>query len=195
MIIKYNNLIMKYEGKWLNTNVTPTPTPPTPEFEEVIIGTQTWTKTNLAIDDGGDGIYVVNNVYANGVNMGTQYYYNWAAANRVVSNISGWHLPTKDEWNTLINYVGGRRSAPKLKSTTGWTPYNNNASTDDYGFSAYPVGVIDNVGFSSAGIVTRYWFSNNPSYSAISLYYSSDLISDGGDYEDFGISIRLIKDT
>jgi len=195
MIIKYNNLIMKYEDKWLKSDVTPPPQPPIPEFEEVIIGTQTWMKTNLAIDDGGDGIYIVNNVYANGVNMGTQYYYNWEAANRVVSNINGWHLPTKDEWNTLINYAGGRRSAPKLKSTTGWTPYSTITSTDDYGFSAYPVGVIDNVGYSSAGIVTRYWFSNNPSCSAISLFYSADTISDGGDYEYFGISIRLIKDT
>ena len=56
--------------KWLTKKEAPQPT-----FDEVTIGTQTWTAFNLAIDDGGTGIYHEDNVTANGVNMGNQYYY------------------------------------------------------------------------------------------------------------------------
>jgi len=144
MIIKYNNLIMKYDDKWLNSDVTPTPPSP---FEEVTIGTQTWMKTNLAIDDGLGGIYINDNVTANGSDFGTQYYYNWWAANRVAESIEGWHLPSKAEWTTLINYVGNSTASSKLKSTYGWYTsygYYPGNGTDDYGFCILPVGVKHN---------------------------------------------------
>lgn len=52
---------------------------------------------------------------------------------------SGWHLPSKKEWNTLITAAGGETKAGKvLKSTTGWNDDGN--GTDAYGFSAIPVG-------------------------------------------------------
>jgi uncharacterized protein (TIGR02145 family) len=52
---------------------------------------------------------------------------------------SGWHLPSKKEWNTLITAAGGETKAGKaLKSTNGWNDDGN--GTDAYGFSAIPVG-------------------------------------------------------
>jgi len=52
---------------------------------------------------------------------------------------SGWHLPSKKEWNTLITAAGGETKAGKaLKSTNGWSDDGN--GTDAYGFSAIPVG-------------------------------------------------------
>ena len=52
---------------------------------------------------------------------------------------SGWHLPSRVEWETLIAVVGGDSTAGKmLKSQTGWVDCGN--GTDDFGFSALPAG-------------------------------------------------------
>lgn len=108
----------------------------------VRIGNQIWSTKNLDINDGGYGISMWNFDYWGPFNVGIQYYYTWEAAERVVANIDGWHIPTKAEWQELIAYCGGEESgAVKIKSTFGW--YTNNG-TDDYGFNAIPIGQWDN---------------------------------------------------
>ena len=64
----------------------------------VTIGNRVWMQENLAIDDGGDGIYYnkANN----------QYYYTWDAAMRVAKSIPGWHLPSAEEWNAAAEACG-----------------------------------------------------------------------------------------
>ena len=50
----------------------------------------------------------------------------------------GWHVPTKEDWETLIDFVGGKSvMGMKLKSSSGWKKGNG---TDDFGFSALPGG-------------------------------------------------------
>lgn len=52
----------------------------------------------------------------------------------------GWHLPTKEEWETLFDAVGGQSTAGKiLRSQSGWEGDSANG-TDDFGFSALPAG-------------------------------------------------------
>ena len=98
-----NGNILKINGDWLKPSSYPEPPEPEPyPFEEVTIGTQIWSKPNLDIDDGGEGIHKVDNVTAMGYNLGTQYYYTWDAAVRVCSNIVGWHLPTMDDWTVYV---------------------------------------------------------------------------------------------
>lgn len=55
----------------------------------------------------------------------------------------GWHLPTKAEWETLLNYVGETNEDidKRLKATTGWS--KSNAGTDDYSFTVIPTGYLD----------------------------------------------------
>lgn len=107
--------------------------------DTVKIGNQIWMKYNLKVDDGNGDIWKVNNVSANGLNMGTQYYYSYDAAYRVANSISGWHLPSRQEWITLFGSVGGFDvAAKKLKSTSGWK--NNGNGTNDYGFNGMPAG-------------------------------------------------------
>ena len=48
---------------------------------------------------------------------------------------SGWHVPSRDEWNTLLDYAG----ASNLLSGTG--EYGWSGSPDTYGFSAYKNGI------------------------------------------------------
>jgi len=55
----------------------------------------------------------------------------------------GWHLPSKEEWDVLLNAVGGASTAgTKLKSKSGWMNYEGKSGngTDDYGFTAIPGG-------------------------------------------------------
>jgi uncharacterized protein (TIGR02145 family) len=69
--------------------------------------------------------------------------YGWEAALKACP--AGTHLPTNEEWATLVDYVGGDSTAGiKLKSSTGWHWYGDHNiadnGTDDYGFSALPGG-------------------------------------------------------
>ena len=74
---------------------------------------------------------------------------------------SGWHLPSNTEWETLFSEVGGSSTAGKiLKSQTGWSKYHSQSGngTDDVGFSALPVGYMDNEGFFySNGKSAQFW--------------------------------------
>ena len=177
--------------KWL----TKKETPPVPQ-DEVTIGTQTWKNVNLEVDDGQGGITVANNVTANGVNMGTQYYYTWAAAVRVSNSISGWHLPSKSEWETLFSYVG-TNGGLKLCSTSGW---NDNNGTDDYGFNALPVGLSNsgNYPYGLSGDRCLFWSSTESgsnAYRAQRYDWDSDFSLSANDKSSTLISVRLIKDT
>lgn len=177
--------------KWLIKPITP-PTPPVPVFDEVTIGSQTWMSKNLAIDDGGEGIYTQTVNYGQGDVV--EYYYTWDAAVRVAASIPGWHLPTKDEWDALANAVGGIDVAgTKLKSTTGWSSGNG---TDDFGFAAFPVGFRSANGtFLGLGNYEYFWTSTVLFGDPYCRYFKTgtsmnSLIGD----KSYGYSLRLIKD-
>lgn len=80
----------------------------------VKIGEDVWMAENLAINDGGDGIY-----FSKETNM---YYYDWNAAKRIADSIPGWHLPSIGEWAVAcdnyrikpIYYIGDEDNARKL---------------------------------------------------------------------------------
>lgn len=193
----YNGQVITNNHKWLKGSDTP-PTPPGPSFDEVTIGNQTWMAKNLAIDDGGTGIYVVDDVSANGVDFGTQYYYSWTAAKRLADSIDGWHLPSENEYQTLINYVGGDNIAgKKLKSTTGW--YGGYNGTDDYGLCVLPVGYYGGSSLYYAGSETRLWTSSQlDRYEYGSVWFrwnhnDATFFSTSGD--GYSCSVRLVKDS
>lgn len=193
-IYTFNNKVLKNSAndKWLTKKEAPA-------IEEVTIGSQTWKVKNLAIDDGGTGITIVDNVTANGVNFGTQYFYTWDAAIRVANSIEGWHLPSKAEWETLAAYVGGASVAGiKLKSTTGWN--DNTNGTDDFGFTALPVGNVVDGALQDNGKLATFWIPTL-SYGLCDFSYFSNYstIKDEINYSTTnntnGYSVRLIKDT
>lgn len=99
-------------------------------YRTVTIGTQTWMAQNLNYDDANS--YCYGNKDENCSQFGRLYY----GTNHCPA---GWHLPTIDEWNILIDFVGGVSVAGKmLKSATGWNEFGN--GTDAYEFSALPAG-------------------------------------------------------
>lgn len=168
------------------------PTPPGPSFDEVTIGTQTWTSKNLDIDDGGEGITIINDVTANGVNFGTQYYYNWDAANRIANSIIGWHLPSQSEWIRLKNYLNNDTTS--VKSTSGW---NNNNGTNTTGLNILPLGLVEvstnrNLG-KNANLWTTTTYDSNSSYQYM-LYDAPSVFNTGRLANSYYLSVRLIKD-
>jgi uncharacterized protein (TIGR02145 family) len=117
--------------------------------------------------------------------------YDWATAKAVCP--SNWHLPTKDDWDTLINNVGGSDTAGKhLKSTSGWN------GLDTYGFSALPGGYrVTDGRFLNAGGSGNWWSASEyvagRAYYWV-MYYNGD--NAGWDVNELsaGFSVRCVQD-
>ena len=66
----------------------------------------------------------------------------------------GWHLPSKEEFEQLVQFVGGKGLAgKKLKSAEGWSEISGVDGTDDYGFAILPGGYIERVALPVDGYV------------------------------------------
>lgn len=111
-------------------------------YKTVTIGSQTWMAENLAYET----IYAFeyDDTYFDDFESGL--FYDWEDAvsggpdyGDVCPN--GWHLPSKNEWSQLIDFVGGRESAFNLKSKNYWE-YESGVTkgTDKFGFTAFPAG-------------------------------------------------------
>ena len=77
----------------------------------------------------------------------------------------GWHLPSKEEWEILLDEVGGISEAGKvLKSQKGWdSKYIHGNGLDEVGFSALPTFYL-----SGAGQSTGFWSSTQ--YNTENVY-------------------------
>jgi len=101
-------------------------------YRTVKIGNQTWMAENLAYAAKGSKCY--DNDPENGKKYGRLY--NWETA--LKASPEGWNLPSKEEWDTLLNFAGGAEIAGKnLKAASGWN------GMDVYGFAALPGGCGD----------------------------------------------------
>ncbi|MDR0331404.1 MAG: fibrobacter succinogenes major paralogous domain-containing protein [Chitinispirillales bacterium] len=103
------------------------------EYRTVQIGGQTWMAENLSYETGTSWCY--DNNESNCAKYGRLYDWETAAS----ACPSGWRLPSRDEWNALIETAGGENVAgAKLKSKSGWK--GSGKGTDNFGFSALPGG-------------------------------------------------------
>ena len=105
----------------------------------------------------------------------------------------GFHIPTSDEWNTLIKSVGGKKVGGKKIKVA------KENGTDDFHFAGLGGGHRDFMGF---GASTSYWWTSTPNPNAMpgidSAYAASigkedDDISIGAMSMNFGNNIRCIK--
>jgi len=167
-----------------------TPQPDNPEtitdfdgniYHTVTIGDQVWMVENLKVIHfrNGDPIHsssqsafcsnydpqYVN--YKNNPSFGDKYgrLYNWSAATDSRSICpDGWHTPSKDEWETLIGYLGGTDVAGiKLKEagTSHWK--KDVGATNESGFTALPFGYLYPAGncmFIPHGNAATWWTSS-----------------------------------
>lgn len=131
------------------------------------------------------------------------YHYNWYAVNdpRGIAPI-GWHVPTKEDWDVLISYIGGWEIAGgKLKELgiLNWASPNTGA-TDEFGFNAKPAGYIS-VNFQACQTGTaEFWSStsmdapNDLLAYNYRLLYDQAYISANSTTKTVGQSLRYIKD-
>lgn len=185
-LFKIGNKILKIGNKIVT--VSDSPVPP---VDYVTIGDQIWKSKNLAIDDGGTGIYTQTVNYGQGDVL--EYYYTWDAAVRVAGLVQGWHLPSRDEWGILAHAVGSSEGT-KLKSTYGWTSGNG---TDDYGFSAFPAGMCFSGAFYSVGTIVNFWtsYASSSFVAAARGFDQYSSITADNYYTMYSFSVRLIKDS
>lgn len=132
-------------------------------YKTMKIGTQIWMAENLNYN-ASDSRYYENNP-ANGDKYGRLY--DWKAAKEACP--PGWHLPSNEEWQTLIDFAGGEKVAgKKLKAKSGWYNYCN--GTDEFGFSALSGGYGGSDGnFSYIGDLGYWWSATE--FSSYSAYY------------------------
>jgi len=168
-------------------------------YKIVKIGNQIWMAENLNYTAKGSKCR--NSNPAKPDEYGRLY--DWETA--MESCPEGWHLPSDDEWQTLIDFTGGQEAAgKKLKAKSGWAEPCN--GTDDYGFSALPGGGIRNSfglleGTGNAG----YWWTSTEdargyayvryisSFNKVSLHRFNNAVTKLNDLKSNMYSVRCVK--
>ena len=114
---------------------------------------------------------------------------------------TGWHVPSYGEWNTLINYLGGKNLAGGRMKEIGFIHWNNpnSGATNESGFTALPGGGRASNGiFSNTGSGGSWWTSNSDGLyeaCAVFLSYETNYIHvDWMYYKTNGRSVRCLKD-
>jgi len=113
----------------------------------------------------------------------------------------GWHIPSKEEWGTLISHLGGINTAGvMMKSKSGWdTKYAKNGNNKS-GFNSLPTGNRENGIHMGYCQYAWYWTSTevSPGISEhLQLGYqvdNSSALTWGNTYWKTGNAIRCIKD-
>ena len=112
----------------------------------------------------------------------------------------GWHLPSREEWMTLVNNMGGIEVAGlRLKNDTGWKPLNpgeNGNGLNECGFDMIPsYKLTEDYGYETIFLTSTIDSTEMPSY-LVTFFAASymDNIHFGGDYLDAYKNVRCVKD-
>jgi uncharacterized protein (TIGR02145 family) len=119
---------------------------------------------------------------------------------------AGWHIPTENEWRTMIDYLGGEAVAGgKLKKLGSWKAPNSGA-TNETGFNAFPseYDIYKILQRSGHNEICRFWTASACDYSDnIWCRYMVELRYDDpgirltyipADYnKDYALTVRCVK--
>jgi len=163
-------------------------------YKTVVIGGKRWMGENLNYQTSS-GSWCYGNDNSNCSKYGRLY--DWNTAKKAC--MTGWHLPSRQEWDKLVATAGGESAAgKKLKARSGWS--NNGNGTDEYGFSALPGSFRSFDGaFFTAG-KEGYWWTATEFYGGGHAYYWSmshgrdGVIEDNYGNKGLGFSVRCVQD-
>jgi uncharacterized protein (TIGR02145 family) len=179
------------------------------------IGTQTWMTENLDYEVEGGTSKCYDNDPVNCAKYGRLY--DWATAMALPASCnlppscasqisenhrgicpSGWHIPSRMEWDELITLTSGKENyGASLKAKNSWNDGGN--GTDNYDFAALPGGRYIGGSYRGIGNGGAWWSSSefgSASAYVWSIYYYDDekdaSLSD--DEKDRMFSVRCIQD-
>lgn len=159
-------------------------------YKTIKIGTQIWMAENLAYKPES-GFYLWDKSDSGYIEK-YGYMYDLLTALEIAP--SGWHLPTKDEWKVLYDYLGGSRKKAYLNIIEGGTSGFNAAMS---GMPGILFGQVN--GVTSIGDCTGYWCSTRFGFGAYAVSISASTKFNAG-FVSIGIAnmpcynVRLIKD-
>lgn len=209
-------------------------------YDTIVVGTQCWMKENLKTTRFTDGSAILkvtsdsvwhyqdtsvaaycwynNDSIANSALYGALY--NWKVVDSQNLCPIGWHVPTKDEWETMEMYLMSHRYnyddsnypdylGKALASTTNWTycgDYGTVGNTDYpqkrnvTGFTAMPGGRRNYLGAFQNINEDGFWWSStlpyldnhNVAYDQIICYYARSLFHFSDNIKT-GNSVRCIR--
>jgi uncharacterized protein (TIGR02145 family) len=185
----------------------------------VTIGAQTWMAENLRTTKYNNGepiINVTDDVTWSSLTNGAYCWYNNSPANKdtwgalynwyAVSdnrNIApiGWHVPTDEEWNTLVLYLGGNLVAGGKLKETGTIHWSspNTAATNTFGFTAIPAGGRggQTAIFGGINLASNYWTNSQINTGTAwyrAVHYDNASVLHDPFEKYFGFSVRCVRD-
>ena len=188
-------------------------------YHTVTIGSQIWMVENLRTTKYRNGTRIPNVIdpaawgilqygayvdIKNDANYASTYgrLYNWHAVTDIGALApAGWHVPSQDEWITLIYFLGSYPVAGgKLKEagTSHWLVPNADA-TNETGFTALPASCAGgwDFRFEEFHYTGYYWSSASYSQGAasyVSFSAYSGAIGIDSYVKEMGYSVRCVKD-
>lgn len=171
-------------------------------YQTIKIGSQTWMLENLRTTKYNDGTPIAthsettekNNVPAYAVHQQEGYgnLYNWYAVNTQRLAPKGWRVPSKQDWDILINYLGGQSKAGEKLKNGNWDAHKQiqfNVLFAGYiGYNGRFLKVDDNA----------YWYSctegrGGKTGDSYRVYKTTNNMHWGSFDKKFFMSVRCIK--
>jgi uncharacterized protein (TIGR02145 family) len=182
-------------------------------YKAVTIGKQTWMAENLTYKPETGNSWCNSDGDSDCKKYGRLY--DWETAKTVCP--AGWHLPSREEWDSLGRAVGGEidvkndshinmiNVSEKLKTRCGWEeddyfdkPYTSVSGNgiDEYGFSALPGGGrIQDGKFLTVGYSGCWWtateYSDSSAYS-LNMYHYVEVAGERNENKDYAFSVRCL---
>jgi len=178
-------------------------------FSTTAIGKQTWMAENLRYVPPTGNSWCYDNADSNCTKFGRLY--DWEAASKACP--ASWHLPTMDEWKTLITFISDLDpengvAGRMFRATAEWTDWSRLTPEElaerfpnTYGFSALPAGKYwpQNKKFDDLGDRTYWWTATDePNDSFVGgtgrdVELRSQFIKISFESKLSGMSVRCIK--
>jgi uncharacterized protein (TIGR02145 family) len=193
-------------------------------YTSVIIGTQEWMVESLKTTKYNDGSHISlvtdEKEWSNLKTPGYCWYdnneaeykadygalYNWYCVSSGKLCPEGWHVPTKSDLDTLVNFLGGAQSAGgklKEKRFTHWN-FPNSGATNESGFTALPGGgryydgLLYAYVYAGIGQYGCFWsLTDEYTYEAnvLVVFFDFNFALDNGlSLKETGQSVRCVKD-
>ncbi|HNY32102.1 MAG TPA: FISUMP domain-containing protein [Fibrobacteria bacterium] len=184
-------------------------------YRTITLGSQIWMAENLnfKVDSSASALGSVDSAAKYG------RLYQWTAAMGLPASNNatswggsdvkrrgvcpvGWHIPSNQEWSTLIRHVdpGATGLGTKLFSIGGWKDVTvPSGSTEAFGFRALPAGYLCCGDFQHPGtprylgMDTWWWSSSEGSTPTTASNFSKSGIASGE--KTLGYSVRCLKDS